>query len=78
MTKPHSLKTAKVVPITEAKQRLIATDEKTKRFILAVGKQRIAFDFFTRISELPPTTGDQPARVLSMEKHPESKPVKQR
>jgi hypothetical protein len=77
MTKPHSLKTAKVVPITEGKHLLIATDEKTKRFILAVGTQRVAFDFHTRITELPARTEGQPARVLSMDKHRTSKSVKQ-
>jgi hypothetical protein len=78
MKKTRFPKTAKVISITEQNDRLIATDERTKRFILAVGNQRVAFDFLTRITELHPRTGDHPARVLSMEKHPELKPAKQR
>jgi hypothetical protein len=61
---------AKVIPITEVKQRLIATAEKTNRFIMAVGTQRVAFDFLTRITELPVRTGNHPAQVISMEKRP--------
>jgi hypothetical protein len=52
----------------EDDRRLIAADEKTKRFILAIGKQRVAFDFTTRVTKLPPTAGDQPADVLPFEK----------
>ena len=77
MTKTPSRKMAKVIPITEVKQRLIATDEKANRFIMAIGTQRVAFDFLTRITELPTGTGNHPAGVISMEKRPESKPVKQ-
>jgi hypothetical protein len=69
---------AKVIPITEMKQRLIATDERTNRFILAIGTQRVAFDFLTRITELPPRTADHPTRVLSMQKRPASKALKPR
>jgi len=61
-------RTPKVVPLQEDDRRLIASDEKTKRFILGIGKQRIAFDFTTRVTELPPATGDQPADVLLFEK----------
>ena len=61
-------KKPKVIPMQEDDRRLIAADEKTKRFILGIGKQRIAFDFTTRVTKLPPTTGDQPADVLSFEK----------
>ena len=57
-------KRTKVIPITEGKRSLIATDEKSKRFILAVGKQRIAFDLITRVTELAPYAGDQTAPVL--------------
>jgi hypothetical protein len=78
MTKTPSRKIAKVIPITGVKQTLIATDERTSRFIMAIGTQRVAFDFLTRITELPTRTENHPARVISMEKHPESKPVKQR
>ena len=44
----------------------MAEDAKTKRFILGVGKHRIAFDFTSRVTRLPDATGDQPARVLPM------------
>jgi hypothetical protein len=47
-------KTPKVVPITEDKARMIAQDETSRRFILGVGKHRIAFDFSTRVTHLPP------------------------
>ena len=59
-------KRPKVVPIENEKWRLVAEDEKTKRFILGVGKHRIAFDFTSRVTRLPDATGDQPARVLPM------------
>jgi hypothetical protein len=36
--------------------------------IFAIGQQRYAFDFFTRITHLPPHTGDQPAPVITMRK----------
>jgi hypothetical protein len=68
MSKPFLPKPAKVVAMTEEKRSVIATDEKSRRFILAIGKQRIAFDFLTRVTELPPRTGDQPAPVLPIEK----------
>jgi len=59
-------KTPKVVTIREAQCRLVAEDEQTKRFILGVGKHRIAFDFTSRATRLPDGTGDQPAPVLAM------------
>ena len=68
MPKPALPKTPKVVPIAEEKSHVIAKDEKTKRFILGIGRRRIAFDFLTRVTELPPYTGDQLAPVLPMEK----------
>jgi hypothetical protein len=62
-------KTPKVVPITSDKWRLIASDEKSHRIIFGIGEQRIAFDYFTRITELPPHRGDRPAPVLRMKKN---------
>jgi hypothetical protein len=56
--------TPKVVPIKTDLCQSIAEDPHTKRFILGIGKRRIAFDFTTKITDLPPGTGDQPARVL--------------
>jgi hypothetical protein len=61
-------KPPKVVPIQEEKYRLIAKDAKSQRIILGIGSERIAMDFFSRFSKLPPETGDQPAAVLPMKK----------
>jgi hypothetical protein len=61
-------KPPKVVPIEEQKYRLIARDTKSQRVILGIGSERIAIDFISRISKLPPATGDQPAEVLPMKK----------
>ena len=59
-------KTPKVVPIRKDLCETIAEDEHSKRFILGIGKRRIAFDFTTRVTDLPEGTGDQPARLLPM------------
>ena len=67
-TPPKPVEISKIVPLTEEKRGVIATDEKSQRVILAIGKQRVAFDFFTRITNLPPHTGDRPAPVLPMSK----------
>ena len=61
-------KPPKVVPIQEKNYQLIAKDTKAKRIILGIGSERIAVDFISRISKLPPETGDQPAAVLPMKK----------
>jgi len=60
-------KTPKVVPLVQNKSRVIAADEKTNRVIIAIGRQRLAFDLTTRITHLPPNTGDQPATVLPLQ-----------
>ena len=63
---------ARVVPIQKEtkKAKLIAKDEKARRVIIGIGSRRIAFDVHTRITHLPPETGDQPAEVLRIdEKH---------
>ena len=62
------IETPKVVPLTEEKRHVIATDQKSQRVIVAIGQQRIAFDLFTRITRLAPHTGDQPAPVITMRK----------
>ena len=62
------LTTRKVVSLAEAKQRLIARDSKAQRIILGIGSDRIAIDFFSRVTKLSPHTGDQPAEVLPI--HP--------
>ena len=48
--------------------RLIARDAKTQRIIIAMGSQRIAFDFTTRITRLEPHAGDAAAPVLSFKR----------
>jgi hypothetical protein len=59
----------KVVPLTEEKHQIIATDQKSQRMIVGIGQQRIAIDLFTRFTRLPPhNTGDQPALVVTMKK----------
>ncbi len=64
---------SKVVAIAPAAAhgRVVAEDEvqagntRTKRLILNLaGAQRIAFDLTSRVTELPPGTGDTPAPVL--------------
>ena len=45
---------------------MIAKDDKVQRWIIGMGSQRIAFDFYHRITHLPPETGDRPAEVLPM------------
>ena len=61
-------KTPKVVAIREAQCQMVAEDERTRRFILGVGKHRIAFDFTSRVTRLPDGTGDQPAAVTPMKR----------
>jgi hypothetical protein len=65
-------KTPKVVSIrkTPNKAKLIAKDPEGQRIIIGIGRQRIAYDFYTRITRLPPETGDQPAAILPMTKTP--------
>ena len=64
---PKVVSITKVVPSTEQKPKLIARDEQTNRIIVGIGSQRMAFDFTTRITHLPPNTGDQPAAVLPLQ-----------
>ena len=61
-------KTPKVILLPSPEVRLVASDEQSRRLILGIGKQRLAFDFFTRITELPFATGDRPAPVLPIKK----------
>ena len=62
-------KAPKVVAIQEQRYRLIARDQKAQRVIIGIGSERIAIDFISRITKLPPDTGDQPAAVLPMRKN---------
>ena len=60
---------SKVVSIlkdTKTKAKLIARDSEGQRIIIGIGNQRMALDFHTRITHLPPETGDQPAAILPM------------
>ena len=65
---PKQVEIPKVVPMTEEKRQVIATDQKSQRVIIGIGQQRIAFDLFRRVTRLPPHTGDQPAPVVTMKK----------
>ena len=63
-------KTPKVVSIRKEihKARLIASDTHSQRIILGIGNERIAYDFDTRITHLPPETGDRPAAIVPIKK----------
>ncbi len=67
-------KKPKVVPITESNRKLVAECERSKRFILNVGTDRVAFDWSMRATKLPPKTGDQPAPVLPMKTDTKKRP----
>jgi hypothetical protein len=45
---------------------VIAAYEQTNRIIVAIGRQRVALDMSTRITELPPDAGDKPAKILPL------------
>jgi hypothetical protein len=70
---PKPVELSKVVPLTEEKRRVVATDQKSQRILIGIGTQRIAFDLFTRITHLPPHTGDRPAPVIPMSKNPKGR-----
>jgi hypothetical protein len=65
---PKQVEIPKVVPLTEEKRQVIASDQKSQRVIVGIGQQRIAFDLFTRVTRLPPHTGDRLAPVVTMRK----------
>jgi hypothetical protein len=62
------LTTRKVVPIEEKRSRVVARDTNGRRIIVAIGSDRLAIDFHTRITRLPPCAGDQPAPILPINK----------
>jgi hypothetical protein len=68
-------KPPKVVSIQNetSKTKLIARDIEAHRVIIGMGRQRIAYDFHTHITHLPPDTGDQPAAILPMIRTPKEK-----
>jgi hypothetical protein len=45
---------SKIIPFSSPKARLIAWDDQSRRVIVGIGRQRIALDFSTRITELRP------------------------
>jgi len=63
-------KTPKVVSIEKEtnKAKLIAHDPEGHRIIIGIGSQRMAMDFHTSFTRLPPETGDQPAEIVPMPK----------
>src|SRR5436190_21812977 len=56
----------KVVPLDQHRLRVIAAYEQTNRIIVAIGRQRVALDMSTRITELPGDVGDKPAKILPL------------
>ena len=54
---------------------MIARDTEVQRVIIGIGGQRIAYDFHTRITHLPPETGDQMAAILPMKKASKKDPA---
>jgi hypothetical protein len=64
----------KVVPILEAKPSLVAMDEKSRRYVLQIGRDRVAFDYTLRATKLPPVTGDEPRPLLQMKKRTLARP----
>jgi hypothetical protein len=69
-------KTPKVVSIEKetSKAKLIAHDPEGHRIIIGIGSQRMALDFHSRITRLPPETGDQPAEVVPVTRAPKKRP----
>ena len=65
---PKPVESGKIIPLTEEKHRVIAFDQQSHRMIFAIGQQRYAFDFFTRITQLSPQTGERPAPILPITK----------
>lgn len=61
-------KKPKVVPIVEEKNRVIARDPKTQRIIVGIGSDRLAIDILSRVTRLPPGTGDRPATPTAINK----------
>jgi hypothetical protein len=50
-------KTPKVVLLPSPENRVIASDDQSRRLVFSIGKPRVAFDFVT---DLAPATGDRP------------------
>ena len=71
-------KPPKVVSIqkeTTKSAKLIAHDPEGHRIIIGIGSQRMALDFQTRITHLPPETGDQPAEIALVTNTPKGSTV---
>ena len=71
-------KPPRVVPIREDKSSIIARDPRAQRIILGIGSERIAIDFLSRVTKLPPHTGGQPAGVLPLNKNKKDKQKRRR
>lgn len=56
----------RVVSMKTNKPKLVAMDEQSRRYILQIGADRVAFDYTLHATKLPPTTGDEPAAILPM------------
>ncbi len=72
MIKKPRRKPAKVISIDRALKAsaglgVIASDAESNRMIITIGRQRFAYDVTARITELPPTVGDQPAPVVPLD-----------
>jgi hypothetical protein len=74
MPKPKPAQPSRVVsikrdvPTSHNKPKVVAHDPKGHRVIIAIGSQKIAFDFNTQITQLDPATGDRPAPVVPLRK----------
>jgi hypothetical protein len=72
MIKKPRRKPAKVISIdrtalkSTSDLRVITSDAESNRMIITIGRQRFAYDVTTRITELPSSTGDQPAPVVPL------------
>ena len=68
----------KLCPSEKTKAVLSPGIPELSAFILGIGSERIAIDFLSRITKLPPHTGDQPAGVLPLNKNKKDKQKRQR
>jgi hypothetical protein len=48
--------------------RISASDEESSRMVFGIGNQRFAFDFLTRVTELPPQRRDRRAPTVPLKK----------
>lgn len=67
---------SKVVPISEDKPTLVAKDETSRRYILQIGSDRVAFDYTLRVTKLAPNTGDARAGCFRSRRRPTLAPLR--